>query len=54
VKLVETSRWGYSREGVNGQAAPLTDYAESVAKIHRDHNFLSDFEVVLMVCQNAG
>jgi hypothetical protein len=57
VTVVETSRWGYNREGCNGASVPIGDFdfAAHAEKIRQDYSFLGvdGGEVVLMVCQRG-
>jgi hypothetical protein len=55
--LVETSRWGYNREGRNGAAVPIEDFnfAAQAARVRQKYSFLgpNEGDVVLMVCQKG-
>jgi hypothetical protein len=57
VPIVETSRWGYNREGYNGASVPIRnfDFTAHAEKICQDYSFLGadGGEVVLMVCQKG-
>lgn len=52
--VLETDRWGYGREGTNGQACELPDLSALAKEAATHCRSIRDYEVVLMLKQNSG
>lgn len=53
--LINTGRYGYGREGINGTSCSLNIDIEYIKNIlEQKYNWLNDFELVMMLQQSCG